>query len=361
MEGKYIYGIINSNSEATLAIIGPRGSGPVYTIAHKGLACVLSDYTGRELASMSKEEVVRCLLAHQIVVEQVMKKHTVLPVKFGTVLATPDEVLDLLSQGHQQFVEALAWIADKVEVEVAATWDTAQVLREISAEPEIVRAREAIASRPGQPTVEERIRLGQMVKTFMDRRRDSYRERMLDFLQPVAIDVQPNALVSEQMVMNVAFLVEKVNQKEFDSQVGQLNDLFRGQINFRIIGPLPPYSFASVEVTRPNWEKLSEAQRMLGLPQVISEARVRKAYREMAAACHPDLNPGDNLAGERLAKIQEASSLLLAYCRGAEGLGDPEKGLLLTGEVVERAFLINIRRSATEVPQSTYNVALPLQ
>lgn len=361
MYDKYIYGIINSNSEAALAITGPGGSGPVYTIAHKGLACVLSDYTGRELGSMSKEEVVRCLLAHQIVVEQVMREHTVLPVKFGTVLAASDEVLDLLSQCHQQFVEALTWIADKVEVEVAATWDTAQVLREISAEPEIVRARESITSRPRQPTVEECLRLGNMVKASLDRHRDRYRERMIAFLKPVAIDVQPNALVSEQMVMNVAFLVEKVNQREFDSQVGQLNDLCHGQINFRIIGPLPPYSFATVEVSRPNWEKLSEAQRMLGLPQVILEARVRKAYREMAAACHPDVNPGDNLAGERLAKIQEASSLLLAYCRKAEGLGDPKKGLLLTREAVERAFLTIIRRSATEVPQATYNVALPLQ
>ena len=360
MDGKYIYGIIGSSLKTVSGISG-LGSTPIYTIPHHSLNCVLSDYSGGDFDCMSKEEVVRCLLAHQIVVEKVMREHTVLPMKFGTVLATPDEVLDLLSQGHQQFVEALTWIADKVEVEVAATWDTAQVLREISAEPEIVRAREAIASRPGQPTVEERLRLGHIVKASMDRHRDSYRERMIDFLKPVALDVQPNALVSEQMVMNVAFLVEKADQEEFDSQVGQLNDLFHGQINFRIIGPLPPYSFATVEVARPNWEKLPQAQRILGLPQVISEARVRKAYREMAAACHPDLNPGDNLAGERLAKIQEASSLLLAYCRGAEGLGDPEKGLLLTGEAVERAFLIIIRRSATEVPQSTYNVALPLQ
>ncbi|MFH1140571.1 MAG: GvpL/GvpF family gas vesicle protein, partial [Chloroflexota bacterium] len=239
MEGKYIYGIINSNDEATLAITGLGGSRPAHTIAHKDLACVVSDYSGREAGSMSREEVVRSLLAHQTVVEHVMREHTVLPLKFGTVLATPDEVRDFLSAAHQQFADALAGIEGKVEVEVAATWDTAQVLREISAEPEIVRAKGAIARRPGEETLEERIRLGQMAKAAMDRRRDSYRERMIDSLKPVAIDVQPNALVSDQMVMNVAFLVEKARQDEFDARVRQLNELFHEQIDFRIIGPLP--------------------------------------------------------------------------------------------------------------------------
>ena len=128
MYDKYIYGIIDSSNETALGISGLGNFSPVYTIAHRNLSCIVSDYPERDFGSMSKEEVVRGLLAHQVVVEHVMKKHTVLPVKFGTVLATPDEVQELLSRGRQQFVDTLGWIHDKVEVEVAATWDTEQVL-----------------------------------------------------------------------------------------------------------------------------------------------------------------------------------------------------------------------------------------
>jgi len=334
MDGKYVYGIITGSNEIGLEISGLGGSSPVYTIAHQDLSCAVSDYSGSEFGSMSKEEVVRCLLAHQVVVEHVMREHTVLPVKFGTVLATSQEVNELVSQGHSQFANALAWIGDKVEVEVAATWDKEQVLREISAEPEIVRAREAIASKPEQQTLEERIRLGQMVKALMDRHRDSYRERMIDFLKPVAIDVQPNALVSDQMVMNVAFLVEEANQEEFDTRVTQLNELFHDQIDFRIIGPLPPYSFATVEITRPSPEKLEEARQLLGLGEIISEDEVRKGYRHLAAEIHPDRRPGDEMAKTRFAKIRQASELLIAYCRGQAESGG--------------SFLINIRRLRDE-------------
>jgi len=288
----------------------------VYAITHQDLSCVLSDYGGDAFGALSKEELVRRLLAHQRVVERVMQDHTVLPVKFGTVLNSSQEVLGLLAQGHSGFVDTLAAIQDKVEIEVAATWDTSRVLQEISKEEEVVRAREAITHK-GQPTVEERVQLGQVVKACMDRRRDSYRERMIDFLKPLSVDLVPNALVSDQMVMNVAFLLEKTEQEEFDSHVRQLNSLFHDQIDFRIVGPLPLYTFATVEVTKPTPEKIEEARQLLHLGDVISEAEIRKAYRRLAAQEQRSLSPEDELAKDQsiIAKLRQASELLLRYCR----------------------------------------------
>ena len=258
MDGKYIYGIIRNDTNTVLGILGMDKSGLVYMVPYQGLSCVLSDYSGREFGSMSKEEVIRCLLAHQVVVEQVMKAHTILPVKIGTVLATSGEVHALLSQGYLQFSDTLAWIQDRIEMKIAATWDIVQVLQEVNAERQIIHAWEAIASRPEQYTVEERLHLGQMVKESMNRRRGNYREWIMNFLMSVAVDVQPNALVSDEMVMNTAFLLEKTSQKKFDRFVRQLKALLYNQIKLLIIGPLPPYSFATVEVRRLNLAKVGE-------------------------------------------------------------------------------------------------------
>jgi len=341
MYGKYIYGIIDSNNENALDITELDSSSSVYTIGHQDLSCVVSNYFGNEFSSMSKEEVVRSLLAHQVVVEHAMREHAVLPVKFGTVLTTSDEVRSLLSQGHSQFVDALDWIKDKVEIEVAATWDTKQILQQISTEPEILCASKTMAS-GGQPTLPEQIELGRMVKASMDRRRSQYREQMINFLASVAVDVQSNPLVSDEMVMNVAFLVEKANQEDFDSSVKQLNDLFHNQINFRIIGLLPPYTFATVEVTRPSPEKIEEARQLLHLGDTFSEADVRKAYRRLAAESHPDYRAADELeqAKAQFARLHQASELLLAYCRGQ---GESNGNLL-----------INIRRQWDEEIQHLF-------
>ena len=333
MYEKYIYGIIKNSNDTISDVTGLDGSSPVYMIAHQDLSCAVSNYFGKEFSSISKEEVIRCLLAHQVVVEHMMKEHTVLPVKFGTVLTTSDEVHSLLSQGHSQFIDALDWIQDKVEVEVAATWDKNKILKEISTEPEIIRASNALIDK-GQQTLEEQIQLGRMVKAFMDKRRSSYREQMLNFLMSLAVDLQPNVLVSDEMVMNVAFLVEKANQGEFDGCVKQLDDLFRNQINFRIIGPLPPYSFATVDVAKPNVEEIEEARQLLHLGNAFSESDVRKAYRHLAAESHPDCRPGDELAKTRFAKLRQASDLLIAYCQGQGESGG--------------SLIINIKRPKNE-------------
>lgn len=334
MEGKYIYGIVTGSNETIVDINGLGNSSRVYTIGYQDLSCLLSDYHDVDFSCMPKERIIRNLLRHEIVVEHVMKEHNVLPMKFGTLLATSAEVRNLLLQGYSQFVDTLSQIQDKVEVEVAATWDTTRVLQEISKEKDIVSAKEAIASKSAQQTLSDRLHLGQMVKASMDRRRDSYRERMVDILKTMAVDVQRNALVSDQMVMNVAFLIEKSNQEQFDKSVRLLNDLFRDEVNFRVIGPLPPYSFAMVEVTKPSPDKLREARQLLQLGETSSEPDIRKAYRHLAAETHPDRKPGDELARKQFAVLRQASELLIAYCRGQAKSGDN--------------LLINIRRLRDE-------------
>ena len=357
----HLYGIIEGRDEAVLGVHGVDGASPVRTVVRDGLACVVSEYSGEDLGTLTKEKLLRRLLVHQQVVEHVMGDHTVLPVKFGTVLDSAREVLGLLSQGHPGFVDALAFIQDKVEIEVAATWDTGRVLEEISKEEEVVRARDAIAGK-GRPTVEDQMRMGQLVKVCMDRRRNIYLVRMVGFLEPLAVDVASNALVSDEMVMNVAFLVDRTRQREFDERVLELDELFRNEIAFRVIGPLPPYSFSTVEVTRLTRERIEEARQTLQLSEVTSEAAVRRAYRRLAAEGQRGLGVDDGRADTQpAARLRHASELLLTCCQAREqaqaggrrrGRAEPDTDCL---------FAIAVRRSGSdEVESARFGAAAPV-
>src|SRR3972149_8727261 len=133
MGRKHVYGIVQADRGTRPGALGVGGS-PIYTLAYQGLACVLSDYAGDDFANMPKEELVRHLLVYQAVIEQVIEEDTVLPVKFGTLLAGEGEVLELLSQGYSRLADALARVDGRIEVEVAATWDINQGLAEIAHE-----------------------------------------------------------------------------------------------------------------------------------------------------------------------------------------------------------------------------------
>jgi hypothetical protein len=322
MYGKYIYGVIIGGSNTGLGIRGLVGASPVYTIAHEGLSCVVSDYTGGDFDAISKEEMARYLMTHQAVVEKVLRKHPILPLQFGTVLASSDEVHELLAQGHPQFYLTLLWIQDKVELEVVASWMGGQVIEEDNAEPEMLPAEESL------PPEQIGIPKGQ--------RRQNYLERMVGFLQPVSVDVQPCPANPVGEVVSVAFLVDDANLEAFHGRIKQLNAFFYNQIDFQVIGPLPPCSFATVEVNRPSPEVIGEAQRLLGLSELAGEVEARQACRRLMAKAGSERKPGA-LVRARSAALCRAADLLVAYCRAQS-----EK---------DGRFLISIRRARSDEVQ----------
>lgn len=352
MARSYIYGVIPTGQSLAFGLsdLPPRPE-EVRSVGCRGLGCVVSDYLGEDLASLPKGELVRCLMAHQTVIERVMKDHPILPLKFGTLVEDEDEVRLLLQHGHRIVREALAQMDGKVEMEVAATWDLKRVLAEIGQEDGIVRLKESIACRSGREALERQIQAGRLVKGSLDRRRGDYQRRLLESLRGAALDVQPNALVADEMVVNAAFLIEREREAEFDEQVRELDEALRGEVSFRIIGPLPPYSFATVEVIRPSAEKLDEARRLLGLGASVSEAEVKAAFRRLAAQTHPDAR-GDTGQGDReFLRVREAYDLLATYCRGREdsgpGAGEGRR-FSLAPEDVSQTFLVSLRRASGE-------------
>jgi curved DNA-binding protein len=55
--------------------------------------------------------------------------------------------------------------------------------------------------------------------------------------------------------------------------------------------------------------------KILGVERNATDKEIKRAYRQLARKCHPDVNPGDKQAGERFKEINEAY----------EVLSDPEK------------------------------------
>jgi hypothetical protein len=90
--GKYVYCIIRATRPLQFGPIG-IGAEPaeVQTVNHEGIAAVFSD-TPVEIFDATRENV----LAHERVNEAVMRQHTVIPMSFGTVFKTRDDIVELL-------------------------------------------------------------------------------------------------------------------------------------------------------------------------------------------------------------------------------------------------------------------------
>jgi len=357
-DAKYVYGVISSEEAMSFGPIGIGDRGDeVYTVPYKDLLAAVSDCPYVDYAAVKdtdKEKVVRDLAAHQRVIEEVMDGSTILPAKFGTMVKDKGEVEAILRRGYFALKEALATVQDKVEVEVVATWDLDSVMQDIGRERPIALLRADIERKGSRlRSVADRIEVGKMVYESLARKRESYQEEILGALASFALELHENVLLGDSFVMNVAFLIDKDRQEQFDGRVREVDQRLGGVLNFRVIGPLPAYSFSTIEVRPFTCEEIRAAKRLLGIDgEEGSLAEAKAAYYRLAQEYHPDLSPGDREAEEHFARIVGAYELLTSYCLGeaaAQGITAKKKAercrCSFAPGAVDKAILVTIKRA----------------
>src|SRR5687767_874857 len=117
-EGLYVYCIIRSAEPRSFGTIGIGGDKGVYTIGYHDLAAVVSD-TPIRIYDPTRENV----LAHEFVNETVMKDHTVLPMSFGTIFRTSEDIVELIKSTAKALEDVLEKMQGKIEFGLKVLWD----------------------------------------------------------------------------------------------------------------------------------------------------------------------------------------------------------------------------------------------
>lgn len=316
MSAIYVYAIIPACEPRQLDVIGLCPTDPrVHTISGAWLAAVVGAAPEVDLRALARDEAVRYLFAHQRVVEAVMRNSAALPVKFGTVVPDEATVLSLLARGEPVLAPPLAEFAQHVQTELIVSWLLEDTLRKIAAEDAVVELKAKVAAQPADADL--RVDLGRTVKKSIDRRRDDCRSHILAALRPIAADVVENALMDDRMVANLALLLPEGASAAFDQRLAQLDQEYEGCLNFRCVGPLPPYSFATVEVTLPSFCAVDEARRTLSLGDTAERAEIKSAYRRLMQTVHPDLTPAPSVDAGEAAESDRRLPHIDELCRGA--------------------------------------------
>jgi hypothetical protein len=252
VRGKYVYCIIRSKVPLRFGPIG-IGADPseVLTIHYRDVAAVVSD-TFLEVHEPTRQNV----LAHEHVNETVMDKHTVIPMSFGTVFKTRDDIMELLKSAYDAFADVLNKMQDKVEFGLKVLWDRDLVLRELESENEdIRRLKDEISSQKGS-TYFARMQYGRLVDGALQARSERLVVDIFEHLRPFAVASRANRPIGDKMIMNAAFLVSREQENEFDAAVKEIGAQY-DELTFKYTGPWPPYNFVNIRL---KLERASEAQ-----------------------------------------------------------------------------------------------------
>jgi hypothetical protein len=241
--GKYVYCIIEAGEPMKFGPIG-IGADPsdVHTVHFRNLAAVVSD-APLEVLDSTRENV----LAHERVNETVMRDHTVIPMSFGTIFKTRDDIVELLRSAAEAFNDVLNKMRNKLEFGLKVLWDRDQAIREVESEDEdIGRLKQEISMQKG-PTYFARMQYGRLVDAALQARSERYMSAILDELRDVSVASRINKPIGDKMIMNAAFLISRDREAAFDAKVKLIAGRF-DRLTFKYTGPWPPYNFVNIRL-----------------------------------------------------------------------------------------------------------------
>ena len=338
-KGIYIYGIINSNSALDLST--PKDSYKkenVYTIPYQDVSAAVSNSEIIDYTYSSKDISAELLVWHQKVIEKIMSlKYTIIPVRLGTFTVDEAEVKDILIKGYSLIKNIMEKIRDKIETDFVATWaDFGSVLKEIGEENEIKKLKENILANPKSITVDDQMKVGVMIKKVLDEKREKYALQIQTFLKRYCTAFKVHELMDDRMVINAAFLINKLEQKDFDRKIEEINTEFAEKLNFRCVGPLPPYSFYTIDIKKMKFEEIDWAKKKLRLSDdFATKNEVKKVYRKLAFSFHPDRNPDTPGTEKEFDELNKAYRILDEYGEACKQAGK-EDSLYFSEEKFEK-------------------------
>ncbi|SEG95640.1 Gas vesicle synthesis protein GvpL/GvpF [Actinacidiphila yanglinensis] len=233
----YVYGVTRAPVDLPA---GLRGVGdppsPLRALAAGSLAAVVSAAPERLRARR------RDLHAHQNVLLALAEEGPVLPSRFGVVAADAESVDARLRAEQDSYEAALDRVAGRVEMNLKALTVESGLNDLLRQDPRLQRFRQEARRQPGYETS---IRLGEAVMAGLTRRARAAVDEGVTALTPLAAEVQPGPEV-EGCVRNTSFLVAADQVPEFRRVVEEFASRHSGEVELRVTGPLPCYSFAAL-------------------------------------------------------------------------------------------------------------------
>jgi Gas vesicle synthesis protein GvpL/GvpF len=243
--GRYVYGIVQCRDKIDFGRVGIGGAGAlVYTVNYQDIAAVVSN-TQVYIFDPTRENA----LAHEHVIEIVMKNHTIIPMSFGTVFRTDNDIREVLKSIYASLKDVLHQMSGKLEFGLKVNWDRDRIIEDIKQEDEEIRKfHQEIVRKHLQSTYLARMQLGRMIDKALAERSTSYVREIYEALRGVCVASRDNQPIGDKMIMNAAFLVERDREPEFDDVVNKIAKKYGQRLKFKYTGPWPPYNFVNIRL-----------------------------------------------------------------------------------------------------------------
>ncbi|ALC88578.1 gas vesicle protein GvpF [Bacillus sp. FJAT-18017] len=247
--GIYIFCGIQAESDESFGQVEVESDkADLFLIRYKDAAMVAAEVP-MKIYHPNKEN----LMMHQGTVSQVMKKNqTVIPVSFGNVFKSKEDVAVLLENLYPQFEKLFPAIKGKIELGLKVIGKKEWLESQVSGNEKIGNMTKSLQGKSEAASYYERIQLGGIAQKIVQSLQSEVEQEIFEPLKKLAEASKANDPIGEKMLLNAAFLIDREKEAEFDQKINEAYEKWKDKVDFNYSGPWPAYNFVNIRLTVEN-------------------------------------------------------------------------------------------------------------
>jgi hypothetical protein len=243
--GIYIFCGIQTDGDKKFGEIEMEGENrELFTICYKDAAIVAAEVP-LKIYHPNKAN----LMMHQNAVSTVMKTcDTVIPVSFGNVFNSKEDVVVLLQNLYPQFEKLFPEIRGKIELGLKVIGKKEWLESQVSENSKIEKMAKAVQGKSEAAGYYERIQLGGAAQKIVANLQQEIKQEVFNPLMELAEASKINDPIGEKMLLNSSFLLDRDKEAAFDKKVNEIHEKWKKKIEFNYSGPWPAYNFINIRL-----------------------------------------------------------------------------------------------------------------
>jgi hypothetical protein len=264
--GYYVYGVASAvAAEIPDELEGVDPEHSVTLVSHRGLVAFASRVSLSEFGEEPLHENLNDVewleakaRAHEGVLDHVLARMAVVPMRLCTIYRSEDHVREVLEREHEVFADALARLEGKTEWGVKMIAEPGALDRAADDEADGQGSSETALS-AGAAYMREKSRAARR-RDAVDRIAESWAQEVHDRVAAQAVEALLNPLQNPEvsghtgdMLLNGVYLVDDRVSAELHSVIAALASKYEPRgVRVELTGPWPPYNFVkgSIEAAR---------------------------------------------------------------------------------------------------------------
>lgn len=233
VKDKYISDV---NQKLEFMLKGLEGSF-VYSLTYKDISAVVSD-VNKNRFKINTENA----LAYEKIMELLMEKYTLLPMRFGTLVKNDKEATGILQENYDVFVNNLKQVNGKLEYGLKVLWD----IENNKLEDDVKDLNKVDESKEGslyKKYLMDKLK-EQKINEAVIKRAEQIIENINKPLADLSFLSKFKKMTTSKLILDAVYLVEEEKKEIFVQKAEELKKT-HSNLDFLLTGPWPPYNFVN--------------------------------------------------------------------------------------------------------------------